>query len=280
MAEKIFNLPESTSRTQTHTVIVDKLKSINSITTNTGQISVTSTDRDEVTFQVSGGSYTRRVQTGGSYTPADTKHVTNQPRANYNSGGYSGTLSRYVHSGSNTPADDKFVNDYYVPRSTQTYYRYDGSKWVWLREDMLGSWPSSVSYDSGGYTGTLAPAGYEFYSDKKSYVWPTNPKSGDVFMRYTGVTNKEYRGTVYRPASDTRVYRYRGDVTKPASDTRTYSYYYAYNVTIDYEESGFEAKIKIGGSIRESTDGWVKINGSLREIDSMVVKVGGVLREL
>lgn len=148
MAQATFNLPESTSRTQTHKVTIDKLVSITKITVGTGNVTIQSVNGTEVIIQVSSGSYSRRVQTGGSYTPAYSKQI-----SGYNSG--SGTLAQ---------AQAK---------------------------------PTSISYSSGGYSGTLR--------------LNTNWHGGDSYS-----------------------WSYSGTVSRPESDTRTYAYYYQYDVVIDY----------------------------------------------
>lgn len=113
MTQKVFNFPESTSKTQTHIITIPGLKNISSIVINTGTATVEKIEGDKVTIKLSGGSYSRRVQTGGSYTPADSKTVSEERSGttkvakvggsssgqspssiSYNSGGYSGTLSR------------------------------------------------------------------------------------------------------------------------------------------------------------------------------------------
>ena len=157
MAQKVFNLPERTTSTQTHTITVPNLKKIVSVTSNRGIVSVESVNGNEVTLRVSGGSYTRQVQTGGSYTASHTKEV-------------STTRSK-----------------------SESDYNLDVS---------LGkeSFPSSVSYNSDGYTGTLP------------------------FIKLVD------NGALI-------IALYTGNVTKPASDTRTYTYYYQYDVTINYEDN-------------------------------------------
>lgn len=103
---------ESTNSTQTLTFTIPRLKEISSIKVGTGKVEITSIVGDQVTVKLSGGSYTRRVQTGGSYTASDSKTVTDTRTGtryttcaggsleysipstlNYNSGGYTGTLT-------------------------------------------------------------------------------------------------------------------------------------------------------------------------------------------
>lgn len=201
---------ESTSRTQTETFTIPGLTKLNGVTVNTGNIEIVDVDGDKVTISVFGGSYTRRVQTGGS--PSDSKHVTGQTSANYNSGGYSGTLTRYVYSGSYTPADSKSVNPEYSG-SLSAYNQAIGEGATTQQALTAAGLPIAKNYNSGGYTGQITrQSGTARFSGSTVYV--------------------SYSGTVTRPESDTRVYRYQGTVTKP--DTRTYQNYYQYDVTFNY----------------------------------------------
>lgn len=206
MAQKVFNLPESTSRTQTYNITVPGLKEIENISVNTGTVSIEKVEGEEVTIRLASGSYSRRVKTGGS--AADSKWVTNQPSASYNSGGYSGTLTKYTYSGSYTPKDSKEAT---ATREISGLDRWSGND------------PGDTySYSSGGYSGTLYT-----YKAEGSGKMSTLPDGTQLEGRII-----YYKGTVTKPASDTRVYRYEGTVTKP--DTRTYQNYYRYNVTVNY----------------------------------------------
>ncbi|MED2006041.1 Ig-like domain-containing protein, partial [Brevibacillus laterosporus] len=154
---KQFN--ESTFSSQTQTLTIPGLKGVTSVKVNTGTVSYT-VNGSTVTFTLSGGSYTRRIQTGGSYTPPDSKEV--------------------------TTTQEKFTS--------QPDY----------------SFPSSISYNSGGYSGNLSKDGSP---DKVN----RSPESAVSIYQYTQ--------------------KYRGTVTKPGSDTRTYAYYYQYTVTIEYSDN-------------------------------------------
>jgi hypothetical protein len=251
MAIQSFTTTETTSRTRTMTYTLPNLKSISSIKVNTGNVTVTNINGEQVTVQISGGAYTRRVQTGGSYTPADTKFVTNQTSTNYNSGGYTGTLTQYVHSGIYTPADTKFVTNQtsrsynsggYTGTLTQYISHYEPTietktetYSMWLAgyrtpEQAMSQYPTYF-YNKDGYSGTL-----------NAYHASSSWEGDSATVYYSGTVTKigpdapvyRYQGNVTKPASDTRVYRYEGSVTKPASDTRTYASYYQYTVTIDY----------------------------------------------
>jgi hypothetical protein len=100
--------PESTSRTQTHSLKLPNLKSVSSVSVNTGNVSY-SVSGETVTFTFSNGAVSRTVQTGGTYTPADSKTVSTSRTYSssgacsaptypstiyYNYDGYSGILSK------------------------------------------------------------------------------------------------------------------------------------------------------------------------------------------
>ncbi|WP_197490705.1 Ig-like domain-containing protein [Brevibacillus sp. SKDU10] len=155
--EKQFD--ELSYSSQTQTLTIPGLNNIKSVKVNTGTVSFT-VNGSIVTFNLSSGSYTRRVQTGGSYTPPDSKEVT--------------TTQEYITSHPNY------------------------------------SFPSSISYNSGGYTGNLSKDGSP---DKVNL----SPGAAVFIYQYTQ--------------------KYRGTVTKPGSDTRTYAYYYQYTVTIEYSDN-------------------------------------------
>ena len=155
--EKQFD--ELSYSSQTQTLTIPGLNSIKSVKVNTGNVSYT-VNGSIVTFNLSSGSYTRGVQTGGSYTPPDSKEVT--------------TTQENITSNPNY------------------------------------SFPSSISYNSGGYSGNLSKDGSP---DKVNL----SPGAAVWIYQYTQ--------------------KYRGKVTKPGSDTRTFAYYYQYTVTIEYSDN-------------------------------------------
>lgn len=147
----------TTSNTQTHKIPLEGVKTVNSIkvvSPNGGTAIVESIGNNEITIKVEGADNTNRtVQTGGVYTPAIDKQVTdtrtsygsnsNPSSVSYSSDGYIGTLSRdrtstssYQTGGSYTPSESKSETD------SRTSYGSNSN-------------PSSISYNSGGYVGTL-----------------------------------------------------------------------------------------------------------------------------
>lgn len=117
-------------------------------------------DTKFVTGQTS-GNYNSEGYTGalsiyvhsGEYTPEDTKYVSGQTSSYYNSGGYTGTLSSYLYSGSYTPSDSKTVTQ---NSGSYTWGHYLCPTGVCYKSQ-AGEKPNtaSISYNSGGYSGTL-----------------------------------------------------------------------------------------------------------------------------
>jgi hypothetical protein len=116
---------EGDSQDQTKSVSIPNLLDVIDVSSNTGNVEYT-IDGNEVLLNLSNGNITRRVQTGGSYTPSDNKTVTDSrttiPGGSasslpssipYSSDGYTGTLSKdgasYISSGSYKAADSKYV---------------------------------------------------------------------------------------------------------------------------------------------------------------------------
>lgn len=176
MAVQSFTLSEGTSRSQTKTITIPNLKSINSISVNTGSVSVSSTNGDTVTLSLSGGGYTRRVQTGGSYTSADSKSVSEKRE-------FSSTLS---------------YNCQVNPSG--------GYHFVGLSSNSYPSAPSTVSYSKDGYSGTLSAVG----APSNNGVGREGDACSGIGQgaQFIATISRSYYGTVTRPESDTRTYTY------------------------------------------------------------------------
>lgn len=249
----------------TRTVWIDlgrQVKSVNSLSVNTGNVELLQTSGNRIQVRVSGGSYVD-VYHGGS--PADSKYVSGQTSRNYDSGGYSGTLSRYVYDDYDTTEEKYFsgmtsstvsgwsgtLSSYtekeWVPAHSKTvsqrngdygmHYRMPpGYGWQHYKTD---SYPKTLSYNSGGYSGTLSCSGGARYNTLYDDYGTTKYKSDYYRVDCSGsVTRPGYWDTKtyysgYLTKTTTHyVYRYRGTVYKP--DTTYTAYYYNYNVTVDY----------------------------------------------
>lgn len=244
-----FTFAESTSQSQTQVKYVPNLTQVSSVKVDNGSVSYT-VSGDNITFKLSNGTG-KKVQTGGTYTPADSKTVTDKKSTDtggdpnklpssiaYNSGGYTGTLTKSgaatVTSGNYTPADTKqtsitqqavFVCDW-VSNSNTTVSWSAGGDWKIS--------PETISYNSGGYTGIL-PWTDQTHSSCDT-VKPTNTAPVGTHKNPTTSATVTYSGSVSKPASDTRIWtqNYSGTVTKPAVDTRTYETRYQYKVEVSY----------------------------------------------
>lgn len=240
MAITTVTFPESTTRNQSKVVNLPNLKSIKSITVNTGNVTY-SVSGNDITINVSNGAYTR--YTSNTYTPSE--YVTSYSDSYTNSfpatksvtspSGYTGSIpksgSSYVVSGSPPSSDSKSASTT-ASASMVWRFRWTGSSWAF--DD---SWvtPGSVSYTDGqGYSGTLNYASYNgsipsYPPDSAGAGLPV----GSTTTRSTSST-ANYTGTISKSTPDTRVYRqdYAGTVNGPQQTITTY--YYAYTVTIDY----------------------------------------------
>lgn len=154
--QMIINIPtsgDSSNRAQTKTVTINNLKTVDSISVNTGTVGYTKTGND-VQINVDNGV---KVRTD-SFTPSTTGIDNRQTTAGgdpatlpatvpYNDGTYTGTLSKngayYVTSGSYTPSDSFTATD---TRTTSA-----GGDPATL--------PTTVPYNNAGYTGNLPKNG-------------------------------------------------------------------------------------------------------------------------
>lgn len=158
----------------------------------------------------------------GSYTPASSMFVTNQTSSSYNSGGYSGYLSSYVYSGSYTPFHEDYISGYREGSYTwgEVCLGGDGS-YSWKSEASVKP-VSWISYNSNGYSGTLSLYTWSGVHEQNGNTCGSKPYKLKKYKNHYA-----YRGYVVRPEQDTRTYRYQGTVSKPASDTRNYTQSYS-----------------------------------------------------
>lgn len=132
--------------------------------------------------------------TGGSYPSATTSHTSN---------GYTGTLSRY--SVTNNPYGvDHGSHQTTTTTTTASERQYNSGSANYVRNatgwyvsssygaNGLTQLPSSMSYSSGGYTGTLYKGSGGVYSDNGA---PSGGSAGDTYTRNT-TWYADYSGTV------------------------------------------------------------------------------------
>lgn len=154
----------------------------------------------------------------GKETPAETKWVTGQTSANYNSGGYTGTLSKYIYSTTTVPEDTKTVT--LIVNRSGTCYNDGSSTW---RACAAAEFPHIVGTanayyysDAEGYKGGLTTVYYK-YGQQVDYYDSTGHNT-----HYTWQRTWVFNGEVTKPGSTRTEYRYQGTVTKAATDTRAY----------------------------------------------------------
>lgn len=171
MALKTNTFPESTSRTQTRTLTIPKLRSVKRVTVNTGSVTY-SVNGETITLNLSGGSASRTVQTGGS--PAGSQ---------FYSSVYSATVNVKFNCNSNKTWH--MTNEYTVSPTTRT-----------------------VSV--GEYSGTLSVGSYIEDSTLSAFQDKLLEKEGqscsvlNSTSSVSGTLNYNYSGTISKP--DTRTY--------------------------------------------------------------------------
>lgn len=208
----------------------------------------------DITYYYDDGEYSGTLDKNGSstvisgeYVEDDTKYVSGQTSSNYNSGGYSGTLTRYVYSGSYTP-EDSFVADVTLSDGWSTWHmEYRASGWAHLSSSKSNR-GSTYYYNSGGYSGTLTRYTDWVYKEDPHYSTIPNPYIGQKYD-WTRYWKYSFSGVVTRPASDTRVYRYAGYVTKPGYDTRIWEQNYSGTVYKGGDEHLYSYKATIAYKI-------------------------------
>lgn len=162
------------------------------------------------------------LQTGGKYTPAETKYVIGQTKEYYtDSQGFTGYLQSY---------------------SERVYYESFVHYELWL------PWMNSVNPTFGGSVNAKdLQVGQMFSKYGEDYpiykVQAMNVATNNVV--YLSTIRMEfdlktlYKGNVTKSATDTRTYEYTQNYTGtkviPESDTRTYQDYFKYELTFDYD---------------------------------------------
>lgn len=254
------SFPESTQRSRSKTVNVPNLGKVTSITANTGNATYTQSGND-LTVSVSNGTATR--STSSSYTPSEyvstyqTGSSSSFPSSiTVSQGGITGSISKsgsaYVISGSEPVTTWKRCEA--DAAATLTYrYRWTGTSWAfddsWVR-------PETTSYsDAEGYSGTL---NFARYNGSLPNPPPTSAGDGQsagyTTTRSTSGT-ATYSANLTKSTPDTRVWRQDYAGTIYGSTQTTTTYYYAYEVTVVYED----AQIQIGAIKLAGKSGLIEI---------------------
>ncbi|RTR28103.1 LamG domain-containing protein [Robertmurraya yapensis] len=186
--------PESTLANQTQTINIPNLLGIESISVDNGEVDY-SVNGDSVEITVSNGTPIK-VQTGGEYIPSDTKYIEGHTSPSYNQDGYvANNLEKYVYSGSYTTEQ----------RKTQTESRTSSTN----------SFPNSITFNSGGFTGPLNKSG-------SSTVISGSP-AASKFVSGIGNTSQG-KQEIYKYNSSTKKWTYSHSVTIAPWITQTYNY--------------------------------------------------------
>jgi hypothetical protein len=248
----IPSVGDSSTRTQSKSVTIQNLQSIDSISVNTGSVAYTKTG-NVVNITCSNGVSVRQTQD----TPTKTASSSQQSSANsfpatvfYNDGVYSGNIPKsglsFVVSGSYTPADSK------TQTATQSCtifqdWTWTGTSWV-KTGGQYNNAASSMSYNSGGYSGTLSLGSVTGGTPPA----PVGHSTGLDTTTTTASGTGNYSGTVTKPASDTRIWQqnYSGTVSGATTTTD----YYAYVVNLTYTDT-----VRIGTVHYQTTSGMITL---------------------
>ncbi|QDX91005.1 hypothetical protein EEL30_00610 (plasmid) [Brevibacillus laterosporus] len=332
-ASQTIKFDESTNRTPSQTITIKNLKKVNSIAVDNGQVSHT-VNGEKITINVSNGTAVR------SLTPEKTVNEFRTSSSNsfsgsisYNSGGYSGSLtkkgsstSRLV-SGSYTPSYSKSASDTRTsssdsfpssisydsggykgtlnksgsviktlvsgsPADTKTVSKTQSASSGKMNSCLEAEWdagrsfPNSISYNEGGYSGTLSRTGsISFGQCTRSGKNPNEYWSMTASANYSGLVTKpstavysytqSYSGTVATDSYDSRVYEYKqeyeGEVTAATI------YYYAYEVALNFtaNEDPVIADLKTDKQYVSLNDGFdsLVVTGSISDPDDHKVEV-------
>ena len=192
------------------------------IRTSSNEITPTTYYYNNGGFEGTLNATTESYLSSGYYTPSDTIFVTNQPSSFYNSGGYVGSLSSYETGGSYTPSDSKWV---YTTKTGSNWNNYKcvSNSWTLDSQGHTDIQGSEYTYDSGGYSGTYSVDNVDYAVSSSGSQKSGSCSPNGATATYTQYNTVYLSAYVTKPASDNRTYRYEGNVTKPAVDTRIYA---------------------------------------------------------
>lgn len=150
--------------------------------------------------------YVTRTRTYRDSTPPDSIY--------YNSSPYSGTLWADGDYECNVTGEEGDSREVETTRTGGAYdlWKYSGGSWNYYGSRRYGNVPSSINYNSGGYSGTLT-------------LYDSERAGGDVGGDTP--TGEGREGEIRRGANYTDIYYYRGTVIK--SDTRVWWYTQTYS---------------------------------------------------
>lgn len=230
-------------------------------------------------------------QTGGELIPGQTKVVGNQTSPNYRDAeGFTGTLERYVHSGTYTPPQNKFVtaqtsanySDSEGYRGTLSQYVHSGSytpsdtKWVTNQ--------TSQNYNSEGYKGVLNRYKYREVTVPGEKVY-----KHQKIMMYKGITNTnrghtmkdvipspfaiEYYSAVYDEFKDFLMSIHNGELSRehctadlgPVNPCEDVDGYYEKKTNIPIQTNLHH----VWGGYRLSSEVWNDLNNGIKTLGDL-----------
>lgn len=266
-----FTFSESANQTQTQVINLPKLKSVTSVTSNTGNATVTNVNGDNVTLQLTSGASSRAVQTGGSAAANKTETYSSTSSTNsfaasvpYNDGSYVGTLTKLGGVVTTSVPSGGYYADYghyeSYTTSERDYFEYVptwtvvGMDCYWTNNDHVnGTYKCDYVY---GYEDKLV----WYYKDVVHSVWVVD--GSNWVTTYVNSYTQNYSGTVYKP------------------DTRTYQYYYTYTVTVNYVDNTAPELAVLDNSQTVSTAAGyetITISGTVSDVDNNDVVLSATL---
>lgn len=209
-------LPESMLQTRSHTITLPPNAYMKKVTTNTGNVSY-SRDGNQLTLTASNGNPSRSEWNDKKYSKpifkTETSSYNSFPSSYpYSDGqGYSGI---YTKSGGSYHYSGEVVPSHTINVSTYQQTGTGGS---------ASSLPPSISYNSGGYVGTMYGQGVSLVSGSEGdSKWFSQTKDGyphgsiPSSIEYSGAG---YRGTLYQNGSPQVTSGYAADSTSTAWST-------------------------------------------------------------
>ena len=138
----------------------------------------------------------------------------------------SGLMTSTLISGSPASSQNISTTIYFTRLS---YHVYRNGSWEWAPGEDIGNPGTCISYNSGGYSGSLCGSS-SYLISRVNHPAPSNPTEGTIWHYSTSERGATKSGTVYKP--DTRVYEYYQSYEGTIYGDTMYEY--RYNFVIDY----------------------------------------------
>lgn len=252
-----FSTSQSTSRDQTQTFTIPGMTQLRTVTTNTGSVSIISTDGNKVTIKAingtSNGSTSVPVHnSGGTYTHSQTAHPNSAGSLEYKSyDGYtSGTLTKKQVASQNVTT---FVSMYQCGIQTDTVGNSLIGRSVGMADPHYSGWTPEVRVFPVFTSGTIT---------SNSMGCPSPGWGAQTMVEY-GSGDVQYTSERYV---------HEGTVTTVPHTTYSYTPHYKYDLTFTYITDNVSPEIKLTIPNTSSTNGGVKVKASVTDDNSGVME--------